>query len=393
MIRRIDFFMPPPNQYERISYLTKELCNAFQRQGIECRLLTGQRDNPEPFLSALLSDPPDCTLSFNGLLPDNKGNFFCEMIKIPHVAYLIDSPIQFLSLAKSPLNIVVCPDIFFCNFFLGLNFHNVFFMPHGVNKDIGSNSNSKRKYDVVMLSSCIDYEGIRDQWKNKYSRDVCHVLENASERSMSSPEMSLVEALVAEINEQLGKNKAVIPAEINFLELLDELETFIRGKDRVEAVRAVKDCKVDVFGAPRHSASWEKYLKGTKAVVHNPVPYEQALNVMKESKIVLASCPWTKNGGDERVFAALACGALVISSDNAYLRRHFKEGLDILFYQSGKWAEVNDLVQEYLSKPNKLEQIADSGKRKTIKDHTWDVRAKDLLDQLSPVLDKVKVTR
>lgn len=392
MLRRIDFFMPPPNQYERISYLTKELYNAFQRQGVDCRLLTGQRDNPEPFLSELLSDPPDCTLSFNGLLPDDKGNFFCEMIKIPHVAYLIDSPIQFLSLAKSPLNIVVCPDIFFCNFFLGLNFHNVFFMPHGVNKDTESKTASKRQYDVVMLSSCIDYEGIRAQWKNKYSHDVCTVLENASERSMSNPEISLVEALVAELNEQLSKNKAVIPSNINFLELLDELETFIRGKDRVEAVKSIKEFKVDVFGAPRQSASWEKYLKGSKAVVHNPVPYEQALNIMKESKIVLTSCPWSKNGGDERVFAALACGALVISSDNAYLRRHFKEGEDILFYKSGQWSNINDLVQKYVSKPNILEQIAESGKRKAIKEHTWDIRAKDLLGQLSSLLNKAKVT-
>jgi spore maturation protein CgeB len=391
MIRRIDFFMPPPNQYERVSYLTKELYQAFQRQGVNCRLLVGQRENPEPFLSALFQDPPDCTFSFNGLLPDNQGNFFCEMIKIPHIAYLMDSPIQFLSLAKSSLNIVLCPDIFACNFFLGLNFNNVIFIPHGVSKDIRLDISSKRRYEVVMLSSCIDYEEIRIKWKNKYTLPLYKVLENASERSMSNPTISLVESLVAELNEQLGKSNAINPSEINLLELLDELETYIRGKDRVEAVRAVKDCQVDVFGAPKQSASWEKYLKGCNAVIHDPIPYEQALNVMKESKIVLTSCPWTKNGGDERIFAAFACGAMVISSDNVYLRHHFNEGTEILFYQPGKWTRVNDLVQEYLSKPSSLEQIADNGKRKTLKEHTWDVRAKNLLNQLPPLLEKIKI--
>ncbi len=54
--------------------------------------------NPRPFLDTLFADRPECTLSFNGLLPDAEGRFFCEMIQIPHVACLVDAPTQFFSL-------------------------------------------------------------------------------------------------------------------------------------------------------------------------------------------------------------------------------------------------------------------------------------------------------
>lgn len=165
MLERIDVFMPPATRYGMLAHLTKSLFDALQRQGIRCRLLVAQHNNPEPFLDSLFSDPPECTLSFNGLLPDAKGNFFCNMIKIPHVAYLLTSPYEYLPLTKSPLNIIVSSDLFACHFFLGLNFEQTIFLPPAVEKSIAKGHALKKIYDVVMLATYIDYEGIRAIWK------------------------------------------------------------------------------------------------------------------------------------------------------------------------------------------------------------------------------------
>lgn len=384
--------MPPIDHYGVLSQMTKSLFDAFKRLGVKCRLLVAQRDNPEPFVDTLFNDPPDCTLSFNGLLPDSKGNFFCEMIKIPHVAYLVNYPVHFVALAQSPMTIVVCPDAFGCQFFLGLNSDRVLFMPHGVDKNIALEPSKEKKYDVVMLASCIDYLKIRTAWKKKYPQSLFQALENAAEQFSSHLAKSLVEVLAESLNEQLNKgHNGFDPSQINMLELLDELATFVKGRDRVELLKAIKNCKIDIFGAPSSTAGWEIYLKGNKVKIHDPIPYETAIDVMNQSKIVLASCPDMKNGGDQRVFAPLACGAAVLTSENVYLKENFHEGSDILFYTPGKWNAAGDLVQEFLANPEKLKKIGVAAKENVLNNHVWDVRASHLLKSLPPLLHSLKL--
>src|SRR6516162_3155093 len=105
-MKKIDVFMPPLSQYSVLHHFTKKLHEALVQQGIVSRLLEAKHNDPGPFLDALLKDPPDCTLSFNGLLPDNQGRFFSDMIRIPHVACLVDSPTNFLTLVRSPYSVI-----------------------------------------------------------------------------------------------------------------------------------------------------------------------------------------------------------------------------------------------------------------------------------------------
>lgn len=392
MIKRIDVFMPPLNQYGVLHHITNEIFEALQRAGVNCRLLVAERENPEPFLESIFSDPPECTLSLNGLLPDNQGRFFCDMIKIPHVACLLDSPNQFILLTQSPLNIITCPDLFSCQFFKGLNFENVLFMPHGVGKDLAPDPNLERKFDVVMLASCIDYENLRDLWKEKHSKGLCEVLDKAAEMALSDQMTPYVEAFVQALAEQDGKADAVDPSGINLMQVLDDLEMYIKGKDRVELVRAIKDVPVDVFGTGREGEGWQKYLgdKHPNVTLHKAIPFEDAIDVMKQSKILLNSCPWMKHGGHERLFAGMACGALLVTNENVYMKEHFTDGEDLVFYRHSHRDEINDLVKDCLSDPSKLQSIAEKGREKVMAAHTWDHRVKGLLEQLSPILEKIK---
>ena len=87
--------MPPLNSYSLLQYFTIKMHEALLRLGVQSRLLEAKNKNPAPFLKVLFEDSPDCTLSFNGLLPDEQGRFFSDMIKIPHVAFIVDSPLKF----------------------------------------------------------------------------------------------------------------------------------------------------------------------------------------------------------------------------------------------------------------------------------------------------------
>jgi spore maturation protein CgeB len=391
MIKRMDLFMPPKSQYGVLHHFTRKMAEALSRQNIFCRVLEAEYNNPRPFLEKIFNDSPDCTLSFNGLLPDKEDRFFCDLIRIPHVACLVDSPNQFFPLAKSPYTIITCPDRFACDFFRGLNAQNVLFMPHGVEKELAPDPKEERTYDVVMLSSCIDYEKIRESWKTLFPDAVCKLMDEAAEITLSDQDTPYVQAFVKAVDHAVGKSNGLDPSKIDFFLVFDQLEMYIRGKDRVELVKGVKDAKVDIFSSG-NTGLWKKYLgkAHSNAIIHDAVPFEQALDVMKKSKIVLNSCPWIKNGGHERIFASIACGALVITNENIYMREHFKDRQNILFYQHGKWTDVNQKVNEYLADKSKREKVAAKGREIVMRDHTWDQRAKILVEQLNPILKNIR---
>lgn len=390
MINRIDVFMPPISQYGVLPYLTREIFEALERQGVGCRILVAEKENPEPFLESIFSDPPECTLSINGLLPDDQGNFFCDMIKIPHIACIIGNFTQYSILAQSPLNIITCPDAFGCHYFRGLNCENSLFMPLGVGKTLAPDPALKRIHDVVFIGTCIDYENIRDLWKNKYSESICRVLEQAQEMTLSDYSTSYIEALVQALNET-AQSEGIDPTTFNMLEVLGELELFVKGRDRVELIRSIKGAKVEIFGAGEEGSNWEKYFDSQSNVtLHPPIPFEEAIEVMKQSKIVLNSSPSSKNGGHERIFTAMGCESLLVTSQNVFMDEHFVNGMDLAFYNHGEWNDVDEIINHYLTHNEEREEVASRGREKVMQEHTWDHRVKTVLEQLPPFLVKAR---
>lgn len=395
MIKHIDLFMPPNvSQYGVLHHFTQKMHEALLRLGVSSRILHAERNNPKPFLTELFKDVPDCTLSFNGLLPDEEGRFFCDLIRIPHVACLVDSPNGFFSLVKSPYTIVTCVDRNAVDFFKGIHCQHVLFMPHGVEKNINAVAKDEdRPYDVIMLSSCIDYEYTRKQWKSNFPEALCKVMDEAAEIALSDQKTSYVQAFVQSLDHHISSGAAIDPQKIEFIEVLDEIETYIRGKDRVELVKGIKDAKIDIFGSDAPTTNWKKQLSGqSNVVIHESVPYDQALELMHKSKIVLNSCAWIKNGTHERTLAGLACGAAVITAENIYMSENFIDGTNINFYRYSQWDKVNDQVNQLLSDESKRKKIAQAGRELVIHHHSWDIRAAALLKDLVPILNKMKDT-
>lgn len=385
---RIDVFTNPQNQYGVINHFTYQLNEALKRNKVESTLLKAEKNNPRPFLEEIFKDQPDCTLSFNGLLPDEEGRFFCDLISVPHVACLLDSPTHFFALTKSPLSIITCPDKYHCEVIRNMNFPNVIFMPHGVDKNLEPNANSKKNYDVVMLSSFVDFETIHKKWEKKYPKEFVAVLDHAAEMSLRDTTLSFYDAFVKAVNE----SKISLPvADFDFIELMSDLEDYVRGKYRVELVKSIKDAKVDVFGSESAISGWKKHLgqNHTNVVIHDPVPYSEAMEIMKQAKIVLNNSPSFRLGNHERVLAGLACGALVFTDENPYMKDNFKDDESIAFYNYDQLDKVNDKVNAYLKDDAKRQQVANKGREIVMNNHTWDHRAAQLLKDLKPILERI----
>ena len=392
MVNSIDIFMPPISQYGVLPYLTNEIHQAFLRQGVACKLLIAERENPEPFLKSIFSNPPDCTFSINGLLPDESGQFFCDMIKIPHIACLTESFTEFSALVQNKLNIITCPDAFACQYFRGLGYDQSIFMPHGVSPNLKPDLTLSKKYDVLFVGSCIDYEYIREEWKRKYSKTICDALDNAQEIVLSDYSTNYIEALVQALNTATQKEKLDTDS-FNMLEVIQELELFVKGRDRVELIRAIKDTPVTVFGGTIGLKGWDHYLKDKKNVkIHSPIPFESAMEAMKMSKIVLNSSPASKNGAHERIFAALGTESFLLTSQNTFMDHHFVNGQDLAYYIHGEWNDAEEIISFYLENTAEREAAAKSGRDKAMKEHSWDRRLQELLKQRPPLIEKARAT-
>ncbi len=390
MIKRIDLFMPPNvSQYGVLHHFTIKFHEALLRLGVVSRILEAQYDNPKPFLTELFKDPPDCTLSFNGLLPDEEGRFFCDLIRIPHIAYIVDSPNGYVSLSRSPLTIIASVDQGACEFFKGIHCKNVFFLPHGIEKNLHLHPKDERPYDVTFLASCIDYEKIRTDW-TKLPAPLRKILEQSAEIALYDPKTSYIHAC-ANVMEKFVMEGKIDPQKINLIELLDELEMYVRGRARVELVKSITDARVDIFGSPSPATDWKKQLgkEQSNVVIHPAVPFDQALEIMQKSKIILNSCAWIKQGTHERTLSGLASEALVLTEGNDFMKDHFTNEKNILFYQYNDLDKVNSMINFYLTDDAARKQIAAAGREQAIHHHSWDFRATTLLKELDPVLNNL----
>jgi spore maturation protein CgeB len=361
---KIDVLMPSSSQYGVLHHFTKKLYEALQRQGAVCRLLSGDDMVLVPWKSL-----PDLTIGFNGSLQMEDGRFFPDLIKVPHVACLVDPPYRFLSLAESPHMIIACDDLEGCRLLKNRHFDRTVFMPHAVERDL--KAGVERVYDIVFIGTCIDTEGRRKEWKKRFAPEICLLMQETAERTLADDSTSFIPILADRLD----------PAEHR--EVFEAVEMYIKGKDRLRVLEAFPDMRIDVFGADDGKAGWKKLLKRqSNIVVHPAVSFEESLKIMQQSRIVLNSSIKNKLGGHERIFAAAACGAVVVTNDNPWMREHFEAGKEILFYGPG----VADEVAGLLADESKRGRIAEAGRKKVMQGHTWDHRAKQLLLDIAPML-------
>lgn len=372
MIERIDLLIPPAHRsgYGVLPYFTKQLGKALVRQGIRCRYL----DSTPQLMQEILSDAPDYTLSFNGLLPDDSGRFLCDTIGIPHLAIIVDSPNNFFELAKSPLTIVTAVDKDFTAFFKRLGCKKTFFLPHAVEKDFLYEKETPRPYEVVFFGTCLDYLEREALWKERYPKGMQEVLHEALESTLADQTTSYVDAFNNAMNKRMQEHGDIDPKTFDYQELFDQLEFCVRGRDRIELIRAITEKEVHVFGVPSGSRGWDYYLDGAPKNIkfHGRVAYEEALAIMQQSQIILNSCPSIKQGCHERILAGTLAGAAVITSENPYVKDIFGDHMG--YYRHGKYESIN----EVLLKPGNVQACREH----VLKGHLWDHRAEKLLEYL-----------
>ncbi|MEI8365185.1 MAG: glycosyltransferase [Parachlamydiaceae bacterium] len=369
-IQKVDVLLPTYSQYQVQHHFTRKLYEAFVRAGCETRLLDGTDRVMFPILSH-----SDVTIAFNGGIKTEAGTLLCDHIKIPHISCLVDPPYRFLELTKGAYSIITCDDQLGCSFLKDNGFNQSFFMPHAVEPELTFDPLQERIYDVVFLGTCIDCEARRALWKDKFPSAVCRVMDEAIEATFADDITSFITILASQLDPWMHHK------------VFEEVEIYVKGRERLDLLNAVHGCTVHVFGNnATNEKGWAELLVNNKnVVVHPSVSYNESIEIMKQSKVVLNSSIKNKLGAHERIFTAAACGAVVVTNKNPYIADNFAHGIDMLLYSRTAMSGINDEVLDLLSDEKKRSQMAASGTKRVMQFHTWDCRVNTLLAYMSTV--------
>jgi hypothetical protein len=265
-------------------------------------------------------------------------------------------------------------------------------LPHAVEAELAPGPAQIRPYDVTMLATFIDCERKKQVWRDMFPAEICKAMEKAIVETMGDDTTSFLLAVTQALYPLLWTNGGTlaIKPETYYL-IFAEIELYIKGRDRIDLIESLPDCRIDIFGSSIDSLSWAEYFKGHPNItVHPAVSYTQALEVMKQSKIVLNSSIKNKAGAHERIFSAAACGAVCVTNENEYLNEQFSNGQEMIFYNRKKLNKLQGTIQSLLKNENHRLTIAKKGRDAVMSHHTWDHRVTTLIEAITPMIRKIK---
>lgn len=87
------------------------------------------------------------------------------------------------------------------------------------------------------------------------------------------------------------------------------------------------------------------------------------------------------HGVNRRTYDIAACGGFQLSDHKPDLENIFSVGSEIVCYRS--MDELKELIAYYLSHPEERRAVAAAGLKRVLRDHTYDVRAREILGRVS----------
>ena len=381
MLKKVLIISNPNSQYNTLAIFSQELLEAFQRQNIEAKIITTEEIKNNIY--TITNYQPDITIAFNGPLPTKNQIFLCDIINIPHVAWIVDNANYYPQLSLSKLNYIACVDRYSCEFYKKMNCTNSFFLPHGINPAYKFTQVTSKYFDISFFGTCIPYKTIEKHWPIKYPPRIVELLYKASERTLNDQTTLYQEALFTEI-----ENGQYDVKNFSIYDLLKTLDQYIRGKSRCHLIQSIQCSDIHLFGKNWDCIHLKDYFPDNYHLIkiHPEIDFSSIPKYMAESKIVLNNSPMFKQGGHERIFMAPLLGSVVLTGNNDYLSSSFSHKENILFYDYNNTEVVNDLIEHYLSHPHEMEDIVNKGKQIVLAHHTWDERVKIIRSLFSYIL-------
>lgn len=160
------------------------------------------------------------------------------------------------------------------------------------------------------------------------------------------------------------------------LRLAVAIEAYVNSRKRLELLGALRRGRVVVCGEIEATLPNAERIAAT-----GPAGFVKCLQLMDNAKLVVNTMPF-RTGAHERVFYGLSRGAYILSDYSRLLALPAEQGAGIGFLPP-EVAALDDMIAGLLARP--LDDRVAAGRRWYEHHHTWDHRARQLLDFVGPL--------
>ena len=264
-----------------------------------------------------------------------------------------------------------------------MDYHNVFYLPHfgGISDKI--KKYKERNIEIFFPASYLDIEKFVNENTEWRTGAVKVISDLAINELKKNNEISVVQA-TKNVLEQMGEtvDKQLIT---ECMEVFGSyVDTYICRYYRTCVVKSLLDEGLQITVA---GSGWsdfkEKYqYKDSLNILSDNMSYEEVLDCIGNSKIVLNVFPWFKNGSHERVTSALLNGAICLSDQNEYTKKYLKDESSAILYDRNNPQNIAKKIRYYLEHQDEAEEVAQNGKKVAMENMT----VKNSVDKILKVI-------
>jgi hypothetical protein len=230
----------------------------------------------------------------------------------------------------------------------------------------------ERNYELTFVGTIGDYMA-QAEWIHEQERPKRFLANRFLLIMRKQPNLTLEEAFARALEHQ----GIVVASDEEFRDRLRELCVVgycVMHYYRYKVVETLLQggIRLDVFG---DSWSGSPLCRYPNLICHPDVTVEESLIIWQQSKLSLNVMSWHKDGFTERMAGIMLAGAVLVTDDTTYLKGRYDDGKDMLIFRLERLEELPGRVRELLVKDELRRQIAENGREKTEKHHTWQKRA------------------
>lgn len=313
------------------------------------------------------------TYMFSACLTND--SFLHDSIYGPKYNFVFDHPVRFQKyLMKTPQNMTIFSfDQDYVTFSRQNYPVNVRFMPPGgIIKPFDSR---ELWYDVTFIGSYGDNADAVSAQLQILDRPMRFLVNRywMNMRKNLTSEQALLQAL---------HDYGISLSGEEFTDLLYKFQKFtvymaFRYRTKLIQTLITNGIKVDVFGL-----TWKNCpLRDNPNLIwhETDLTTDECLHVWQHSKFSLNMMSWHKNAFTERIANSMLQKAVVITDRNPYLESQFRDGQDIIYYDLEQMEKLPERIHRLLQSPKRISEIGENGYQKAAQYHTWDCRAKELI--------------
>lgn len=237
----------------------------------------------------------------------------------------------------------------------------------------------KRDWDVVFTGNYVptylfekSLKGQGEEYQKFYQGMIDDLL--------AQPQQVMDEVLEYHIKRELGE-----VSETDLREILGNLifiDQWVRSELRSRVLSSLINHDIVIYAV---GADWDLFpckkpwnMKRSRGMVSSA----ECVEIIRNARISLNVMPWFRDGAHDRVFTAMLQKTVSVTDESQYLKEHFTDGEDIVFYSLDETEMLAERIQNLLESPNEMDRIAQNGYEHAFQEDTWRTRAMELLTYL-----------